>query len=186
VAAASKKAAKPDLIAAMNKLAEKMLAECDSAKVSLETRLATFSNVGRWIGISNKVADGDSEGIGLLDAYRSRIDEAQSEAAERESRRIKGINYESGPGYAPRPGASKLYLGRNQRAAKGGTDDNGGPELERLKSRLPGADDGGADEHRGNSGGKITIDAGPARIVRPQLPGDIDSEFDESRSDSEF
>jgi hypothetical protein len=186
VAAASKGKAKPDLVAAMNTLAMKLLAECDKPKVSLETQLATFGTVGRWIAISNKVADGDGEGVGLLDAYRSRIDEAQSEAAERESSRIKGINYERGPGYAPRPGASRLYLGRNQRAAKGGSDDNGGPELERLKSRLPGTDDVRADGDRGHRGGEITVDAGPARIVRPELPGNTDTRFDEPYSSDEF
>jgi hypothetical protein len=175
-----------DLVAAMNERAAALLdASKDGAKVSLETQLAAFSQVGRWIAISNRIADSDADTVGLLDAYRTRIDEAESAVAERAATRIKGINYESGPGYSDKHSGPR-YLGRNQRAAKGGTSDNGGAKLDALKARIPRADDGDHAGDRGSSGGEIVVDAGPARIVRSQLPGHAGPESDEGYSSDEF
>src|SRR5262249_35450554 len=97
---------------------------------------------------------------------------------------IKAINYERGPGHDP--DKPPRYIGRNQHAAKRSTRDNGGAELEALKSRLPATDDGGGDGGRRGGGGGISVAIGASRIVRPELPGNTDTLFDEPRGGDEF
>ena len=190
MAAVARKRPKADLVQAMNEQAKALLEASKADTVSLETKLATFSQVGRWIAISNRVADADDEQIGLLDAYRERITSTQSEVAEREADRIKAFEYERGPGYA-KPGTRSYRNGPEYKAGAarhrnriGG--DNGGSQLDALKARLPKPDDSSADGDRRGGGGEIAIDAGPVRVVRPQLPGDTDREHDEPYSSDEF
>lgn len=159
------------LLAALDAEAESLLSA--SKDGSLETRISIFANVAKWLQVRNRISDPDDTS-GLLDAYRRTINTAQSEVAEREAERVKTVN------------SPKRFLGRYQRAANNATRDNGGPQLDALKSRLPRADERGADGDRGGGGGAGVAIAGANRIVHPQLPGDAGTEFDERHHDDEF
>jgi hypothetical protein len=167
---------KLNLMAAMNREAGKILELAAKDTTSIETRLLAFDKVARWMQISNRIPDSGEEG--LLDAYRERIDTAESEVAEREAHRIKSAK---DPGHDVR-----RNLGKHQRAAKNAEGGNGGPALEALKSRLPATNDGNADDHRGGGGGEGLAIAGANRIVHADLPGNTDTRFDESHSSDEF
>src|SRR5262245_23401191 len=101
--ATAAKKRKGDLVSRMDAEAESLLAS--TQKASLETRVAIFGQVAKWVQVRNRL--GEDEGSGLLDAYRRSIDAAQSAVAERESARIRDS-------WAP----NRKWLGRHQRAAR--------------------------------------------------------------------
>jgi len=169
------------LVSRLDTEAAGLLVKAGSA--SLETRIDIFEKVGKWISIRNRLKEAEEE-KGLLDAYRTRINAAQSEVAQREAERVKAINYERTAGHGV--GKSPTYLGRKQRAAKGGTSDNGGAELEALISRLPSTDDGDPVGDRRSRRGETVAIRGANRLVRPDTIGNSDTLFDESSKFDEF
>lgn len=183
--AAATKATKvnKDLVRLMDAEAKEILSLVKSPDVSLETRLVGFERVSRWCLVRNRLGEAESE-EGILDAYRRRITAAQSEAAQREAERIK---IAANPGrYLDKPRTSIGRVERTIPVPVGPELENGGPELEALKSRLPPADDGNADGNRGRAGEQIAVDAGPVRLIRTELPGNTDTIFDESHGGDEF
>lgn len=168
--------AKRDLVVDMDTEAEELLNRVKDEKVSLDTRLAVFSQVARWVQVRNRLGDRDEAATELLNVYRSTIETGQQGAlAEREAERVKDLN-----------DPPRRFLGRKQRAAKHGTRDNGGAELEALKSRLPRANVSDPDGDRRGGGGEAIGIAGANRLIRAELPGDRDWDLDSHHSGDEF
>ena len=159
-----------DLVAKMDFEAHALLDESKTVK-ELVTRLGIFANVARYLGVRAKLADPETmEGDGLLDAYRTRIENAHGALAVGKTGRSnsRGDDGESA-GDAPALDSS-----------------NGGEVLTALKARIPRADDRRSNVDSGGSGSAESAIAGSNRLVLSNVGGDAAIDFDEPHSGDEF
>jgi len=161
------------LVARMDTFADELINEANAGKVTLETRLAAFAHVTKWVHVRNRLTDGQEDGA-LLDEYKSTLDGAAREIAAR----AEGTNRT----------LAALERAQADRVPRPSAGDVGGAELEALKSRIPGPDDGDHSGDRQGNGGTVSVNAGPMRLVRSELPGNVDpdSDFDEPGNRDEF
>lgn len=143
------KAANTDLIKRMDDLATNMLDAVQAPDTAHFDKLDTFEKVGKWIAIRNRL-EGDDGGTGI-DAYKSRL---RTPPRPPDSAALRATG--------PR-GTDSWSHARAKHIERLASPDNGGPELDALKSRLPTANARGADGDRDGTGGEDDPAAGGGR-----------------------
>ncbi len=159
------------LVARMDTFADQLLNECNEGKITLETRLAAFAHVTKWVHVRNRLTDSQEDGA-LLDEYKSTLDGAAREIAARADGTNRAL--------------AALERANADRVVRPSAGDVGGAELEALKSRIPVANDGDNGSHRASSRGAGVVDAGPIGLVRSQHIGNVESDLDEPGDRDEF
>ena len=121
-----------DLVTRMDKFAASLITKAEGDKVELADALGAFGVVTKWIAVKNRVTEGDGDGADIS-GYKDRI----ASGSDNPRARLRAAQ------------ESAVTRRTHPRAADPSpTDESGGDALNRLRSRIPGTNDGGSDGDR--------------------------------------